>query len=57
VADRAAAVGAHGWRTIRMNLFWGVRLQQPAAIPLAAMGLLNPMIAGAAMGLLVAICG
>ncbi|WP_339649271.1 heavy metal translocating P-type ATPase [Halopseudomonas pelagia] len=46
----ALDISRHTWRKIRQNLFWAF-VYNSLGIPLAAVGLLNPMLAGALMAL------
>ncbi|MBQ0776058.1 MAG: copper-translocating P-type ATPase [Pseudomonas sp.] len=46
----ALDISRHTWRKIRQNLFWAF-VYNSLGIPLAAMGLLSPMLAGALMAL------
>jgi Cu+-exporting ATPase len=49
VAD-ALAISRATWNKVRQNLFWAFAYNV-VGLPLAALGLLNPALAGAAMAL------
>ena len=50
LVQAALSISKQTVRKIRQNLFWAFAYNV-AGIPLAAMGLLNPVVAGAAMAL------
>ena len=50
LVSAALDISQRTWRKIRQNLFWAF-IYNAVGIPLAALGLLNPMLAGAAMAL------
>lgn len=50
LVPQAIEISRHTYRKIRQNLFWAF-VYNVIGIPLAALGLLNPVVAGAAMAL------